>query len=204
MEDMDNEEQGSHIGDDKEDRFKLNRNKWNLIANNSISKFNNEQSYALNEVLNSLESDEIKEKIFFLTGDGGTGKSFLYNALIAKCRALDYGVIPCASTGIASILLKCSEGTAHRAFRIPNEILSNHTCQFSYTDPKAVKLKNSKLIIIDEVSMLHKNVIKAIDSTLRYLYLADSQERKTAFAGKTIYFWWRLETTFTCCSTCFC
>lgn len=95
------------------------------------------------------------------------GKSFFYNALIAACHAHGDGVIPCASTGIASILLMSTAGTAHRTFRLPIDISKEFKCQFSPTEYMGEQLREAKLIIIDEVSMLHRDVIKAIDSTLR-------------------------------------
>lgn len=137
--------------------------------------------------MNSIDlTTTLAARTFFLMSDGGTGnfltitiffkifkfkflgKSFLYNTMIATCRSKNYTVLVCASTGIASILLEGTSGTAHKTFRIPNNVTKEMTTRFSYEEYEAALLRESKLIIVDEVSMLHRNIIDAIDKTLRF------------------------------------
>ena len=54
---------------------------------------------------------------FFVDAVGGTGKTFLFNALLAKWRS-ERKVIPAvASTGIAALLLSQAR-TAHSSFKV--------------------------------------------------------------------------------------
>jgi len=120
-------------------------------------------------------------KIF--KGPGGCGKTFLYNTLIYKMRQEKKRVFACASTGIAALLL--SQGaTAHRTFGIPNDVDSTTTPLIKYESEYGKKLRESELIVIDEVSMIHQDVLNFIDKTLQDLQPKD--EEKLAFGGKIV------------------
>lgn len=105
-------------------------------------------------------------KIFFLNGAAGTGKTFVYNTIAAKCRSLGHIVIAVASSGIASQLLDGGR-TAHSTFGIPLDVLENSVCGFSKQSLQAELFRETKLIIWDEVPMQHRFCIEAVDRTLR-------------------------------------
>ena len=71
-----------------------------------------------------------------------------------------------ASSGVASKLLH-NGTTVHSRFKVPINITSSSTCNISSTDATGKLLKMTKLIIIDEMTMLHKHVFEALDRTLR-------------------------------------
>ena len=52
----------------------------------------------------------------FVTGDAGTGKSFLINTFIAHQRNQKRNVIVCAPTGVAAINI--NGATIHKTFKI--------------------------------------------------------------------------------------
>ena len=52
----------------------------------------------------------------FITGGGGTGKSFILQTVISALRAKNKQVIVCAPTGIAATVIKGT--TIHRAFNL--------------------------------------------------------------------------------------
>lgn len=47
------------------------------------------------------------EKYFFVDDTVGTGNTYLMNEIVEKLASQGYKVIPCASSGIAALLLKC-------------------------------------------------------------------------------------------------
>ena len=119
----------------------------------------------------------------FVIGPGGCGKTFLYNTLIAQMKNEKKDYIACAPTGIASLLLIGGQ-TAHRAFRF-DEIVDRETfSRFDFEKESAKKLREAKILIIDEISMLHSDVLHAIDQTLRDLQSKD--EKEMPFGGKIV------------------
>ena len=83
----------------------------------------------------------------FLTGNAGTGKSFLLNAFVEKMKAAGKNIIVAAPTGVAAINVKGT--TVHRAFSIPINVVGP-------TENVKVPghIKSADIVIIDEVSML--------------------------------------------------
>ena len=64
---------------------------------------------------------------FFVCSHGGTGKTFLWNAIIARLRSEKKIVLVVASSGVASLLLPRGR-TAHSRFKIPFDITDASTC----------------------------------------------------------------------------
>ncbi|CAL1406483.1 unnamed protein product [Linum trigynum] len=71
--------------------------------------------------------EEGSGKFFFLYGHGGTGKTYLYNTVIAKLRSQQKIVLVVASSGIAATLLP-DGSTGHSRFKIPIDIDSSSAC----------------------------------------------------------------------------
>ena len=107
----------------------------------------------------------------------------MYNTLISQLKQDNMGIVACASTGIAALLLLNGK-TAHRTFRIPENVNRTTPPKFSYEKDDSKKLREAKVIIIDEVSMLHRDVLHFIDRTLQDLQPRD--ERKQPFGGKIV------------------
>ena len=82
----------------------------------------------------------------FITGDAGTGKSYLINKYREYCDKNDISIMLCAPTGIAAINI--GGATVHRSFKMPiGPTVSNPS-----GIPEA--LKDTDVLIIDEISML--------------------------------------------------
>src|SRR5688500_9110438 len=93
-------------------------------AQEDINKLNEDQRNAFNAIINAIDGQGDKH-LFFIDGPGGTGKSFLYNALIGLIRGeRRKSVIVVASSGIAALLLTGGM-TAHSVFKIPIPIFSD-------------------------------------------------------------------------------
>lgn len=89
----------------------------------------------------------------FLTGEGGTGKSYLIKTFIRQKREQEgKNVLVCAPTGIAALNL---DGvTIHKALRMPTRVIIPDDYNDKRKLKKAAKiLKKTDVFIMDEVSM---------------------------------------------------
>ena len=75
--------------------------------------------------MNSVLKNE--PNFFFISGHGGTGKTFLWNTVVTYLRAQRRIVLTVASSGVASLLLPNGR-TAHSRFRIPIDIDELSVC----------------------------------------------------------------------------
>ena len=98
-------------------------------------KLNGKQQYALNIMLAG--------KNVFLTGEAGTGKSFVLQRFIESAK--DRNVLVCAPSGVAAI--NVGGVTIHRAFMAPIKPYIGGEIEI----PEVVK--NADVVIIDEISM---------------------------------------------------
>ena len=88
-----------------------------------------------------------------------------------------------ASTGVAALLLDGGT-TAHSAYKIPIEVDRTMPSQMLYE--QAERLRNAKVHIVDEVTMLHKDAFDHIDKTLREAHPLHDEKRAIPFADQTI------------------
>ena len=86
----------------------------------------------------------------------GTGKTFLYNTLLARVRSQSQIALGLASSGIAALL---SGGhTVHFRLKVPIDINELSVCNISKQSALAPLIKRSKLLIWDEACMSNKHV----------------------------------------------
>jgi len=111
--------------------------------------------------------------LFFLNRPGGTGKTFVYQALSHAICGQGKIVLCVASSGIASILLPGGQ-TSHSCFRIPLDVGDTSHCNIPKNGLKADLLKQTVAIIWDEVPMQHRYCMEAVDHTLRDVLDSDS------------------------------
>ncbi|CAL1378782.1 unnamed protein product [Linum trigynum] len=151
-----------------------------------LHSLNMEQFHVYSAVLNSVHNNVGCP--FFLYGHGGTGKTFLYNAITAKLRSQSKLVILVASSGIAATLLPKAT-TAHSRFKIPLILDASSTCTIKKGTHLAELLKEASLIIWDEAPMTHRQAFEAVDRTLcDIMNIPLSGERYKLFGGKTVLF----------------
>lgn len=79
------------------------------LAMEQVRRGRDEQQEALDLMLSGAN--------VFLTGPGGTGKSYVIHRFLEECRKIRKRVIPCATTGVAAVALGGT--TLHRAVGIP-------------------------------------------------------------------------------------
>ncbi|CAN0874983.1 ATP-dependent DNA helicase PIF1 [Linum grandiflorum] len=151
---------------------------------NSYTCLNHHQKAAHDAILSSIQKDE--GKLFFLYGHGGTGKTFLYNCIVAKVRSLRKIALVVASSGIAATLLPGGV-TAHSRFKIPIEVDHGSTCLIKKGTSLARLMEQATLIVWDEAPMVHRLSFEAVDRTLcDIMNVPSSGPNYKPFGGKTV------------------
>ncbi len=114
-----------------------------------------------------------EQSAFFLEAPGGTGKTFVVNALINGVRARGWTVIPVASSGLAALLMPGGR-TAHSRFKIPLNVNSTSRCFIQKRKDAVLELLiETALIVWDEAPMQQRAVFETVDRTLRDLLNCD-------------------------------
>ena len=150
-----------------------------------IPSLNDDQRHVFDRVTDAVRTAAAPlpaNRVFFLDGPGGTGKTYLYNVILAKLRSEGKICLAVASSGIAAELLVGGR-TAHSRFKIPLKVSGESTCNISLNTDLANLLKRTHLIIWDEVPMSHKHVVETVDRTLR-----DITQIEQTFGGITTLF----------------
>lgn len=119
----------------------------------SVLTLNDQQMHALDIMLSG-------ENVF-LTGEAGTGKSYVTRAFMELCAANNINLLPTAPTGIAAINI--GGVTIHRAFRLKTEP------QIGFAKDKnrlTEAVRAAQIILIDEISMCRADVFDAVASRI--------------------------------------
>lgn len=114
----------------------------------AIRTLNDQQRFALDEMLSGAN--------VFLTGEAGTGKSYVTRAFIDLCKLLNKQILITGTTGIAAINIHGA--TVHRTFGIPIHPILNPAFRNNATDV----LKAADIVLIDEISMCRADVFDYI------------------------------------------
>ena len=104
--------------------------------------------------------------VVFVDWHSGTGKTFLWNAILATLRSQDHIVLAVASCGVASLLLPGGR-TAHSRLKISLDVHEGSQCGIGRGTNLAGLLSWTSLIIWDEAPMSHKHCFEALDRSLR-------------------------------------
>ena len=148
-----------------------------------LPQFNTDQKVVFDRICRRLSLDISTNA--FISGAAGTGKSFLIRALQAYFTTANISYVTCASTGIAARLI--GGRTVHSTFRIYDDGNSVTRCGLDISRPIGRALSLCRLIIIDEVTMIPKSVLDAVDLGLRRLAAQANNPRcDTPFAGKHV------------------
>jgi DNA replication protein DnaC len=73
-----------------------------FLFSSMYEKMNSDQKLACNEVIKSVANNS-KQKLFFIDGPGGTGKTFLHKCLLHHFKHVSITALTIAWTGIAAI-----------------------------------------------------------------------------------------------------
>ena len=101
----------------------------------------------------------------FLTGPGGSGKTFLIKKIVEKCKENLLNLQVCALTGCAAILLECKAKTIHSwgGIGLGNGELNDVVKRVCKSKYKKAPWKNIDVLIIDEVSMMSKKIFDILN-----------------------------------------
>jgi hypothetical protein len=131
-----------------------------------ILRLNRGQGIAFKAVKVNVES--VFQRLIFIDGPAGTGKTYLLNTLISFFRSRSLLPIVVASSGVAAMMLR--EGTtSHSGLRIPVTIHCDSTCSWGPRSTLAATLANASVLIWDKISMSHRHCVKAVDRSLQEL-----------------------------------
>ena len=119
--------------------------------------------------VNNIENGN---NLFFIDGPGGTGKTFLYSAILNTVRSKGKIALAVASSGIAALLLDNGR-TAHSRFKIPINLDDLSTCNIAPNSELAELIRMTQVVIWDEAPMMHKHAFEALDRTFRDILKVD-------------------------------
>ena len=135
------------------------------------NNMNYEQRIIFDDVIQAI--NEKKGGLFCLDAPGGTGKTFVLSALLSALRSDGCIALGTAISAVASKLLE-NGSTLHSKMKVPIQIKETSLCDFSSTNATGKLLLQTRLLIIDEVSMGHKHIYEAIDRSLQHLMKCDN------------------------------
>ena len=153
-----------------------------LTLEEMVPLLNRDQRLIFSHISTALGLDVVIN--VFVSGKAGTGKSFLIRLLQAYFTTINVSYVTCASTGIAASLIKGR--TVHSTFRIYDDGTDNVTCGLDVSRPVGRAVSLCKVIIIDEVTMIPRQVLEALDRGLRRLAAQVNGRSDLPFGGKHI------------------
>ncbi|WVZ76660.1 hypothetical protein U9M48_024616 [Paspalum notatum var. saurae] len=145
------------------------------------TSLNAEQRSAYDEILAAMDSGE--GGVFFVDGPKGTGKTFLYKALLATVRGIGNIAVATATSGVAASIMPGGR-TAHSRFKKPLTIYDGVSCSFTKQSGIAKLLKEASLIIWDEATMTRRQAVEALDNSMRDILNTPNRP----FGGKMVVF----------------
>jgi hypothetical protein len=182
--------EGEYVGDETRPVGRRN-DYYHRILETNVARMSLEQLdvfESIMEALRAVHADPVGANIgryFMLEGPGGVGKTLILETIIAACIVEGLSVMPTASTGIAANLLPRGQ-TLHSALLIPKGVAADDRPRLEGHTQIAARLRGLALLISDEVSMLHRDVLAYAELTLRELWPRDHPRRQLPFGGTPI------------------
>ena len=150
--------------------------------------FNEGQRAAYDAIMAAVEGgrNSLGSRAFFLDGAAGTGKTHVLNAVIeiVESRMHRGLVFSMAWSGLAASLLRRGQ-TVHSTLKLQFAMDESTKVGLTFHFGRALFLRDSPLIIWDEISMSHVKAFTAFDSWLRLLMGSDRPfgDKVVVFAG---------------------
>ena len=143
-----------------------------------MTTYSDEQQLSFEKYLNGEN--------LFITGPGGSGKSFLIKNIVKHAEKNKKNIKVCALTGCAAILLECKATTLHMFSGIGFANKKNDEIVEELFTTKRYKLKNWRnleILIIDEVSMMSLKIFLLLDIIAKKFY-----KKPSPFGGLQVIF----------------
>ena len=155
-------------------RYEMDYNvtKQLTLAEGNIRGLNPYQNGIFVCILEAINDPLNEQRAFFNDGPGGTGKTFVYNTILAKVRSQGQIAQAMASSGIAALLLQGGR-TVHSRLKVPISLNELSVCNISKQSALAKLIKSAKLLVWDKSPMIHRHAAEYIDRSLRDLCSCD-------------------------------
>ncbi|XP_069149753.1 uncharacterized protein [Solanum lycopersicum] len=144
------------------------------------SQLNPEQHHAFTKIMKTINAGTTA--IFFVDGPGGTGKTYLYRALLANVRSRGMIDLATATSGVAASILPGGR-TTHSRFEILIQTSESTMTNMSKQSGVAKLIRKAKVIIWDEAPMAKRQTIETVDRSFR-----DIMDIYKPFGGKVMVF----------------
>ena len=142
--------------------------------------FTPQQQEIYETVVSATENGE--ELLVFIDARGGCGKTYLLNTILSAVRCMDGGstALAMATTGIAANLLSLGR-TFHSRLKAPLTPTQESTLQITAQSNLAQLVRDCKIMMLDEATMLDRFLFEALDRTLQDLLAVERP-----FGGKRL------------------
>ncbi|KAK9732221.1 PIF1-like helicase [Popillia japonica] len=147
-------------------------------ANIMVNQLNEGHRNIFDMIIEAINNENEQQRLFYVSGSGRVGKSFLYNSIIthlntssikvryinsqyrschgiAKTRQNCTFTISVISTGVATALLKQGR-TVHSRFQLSVPASENSASRITRESEDVGYIREAKLLIWDEVSMTNR------------------------------------------------
>jgi len=132
-----------------------------------IASLNTEQRVVFDAVTEAVRDESGNDRLFFVDGPGGSGKTYLLNLLANTILSEGGTVVSCAYTGLAASLLVKGR-TSHSVFGIPAEDVDETTeSNLRLQSRDCRELRDCSIIIWDEIGQSSKGQLGLVDRLLR-------------------------------------
>jgi len=145
-----------------------------------IDRLNSSQKAVFDTIIYTLENPNQRNRLFYLDGPGGSGKTFLYNTLIRYLLYHKISFISTSWTGISASLL-IGGMTSHIAFGLPININEATSLRVSPGSRVFKRIQDCQMVIWDEITLVPKHGLRAVDDLFRQIM--DNDE---PFGGKCV------------------
>lgn len=119
----------------------------------------------------------------FLTGSAGAGKTYVLNQYIQYLKEHKVPVAVTASTGIAATHMNGQTIHSWSGIGIKDEISIRHLSKLKEKKYFRDKMDSVKVLVIDEISMLHRNQLDLVNWVLKFF-----KGNELAFGGVQVIF----------------
>ena len=106
-------------------------------------------------------------KNVFLTGSAGAGKTYTINQYLHYLRARDVSVAVTASTGIAATHMNGMTIHSWAGIGIADSLSAQDIARIKKRPIVAERISRTQVLVIDEISMLHKKQFDMINQVLQ-------------------------------------
>uniref|UniRef100_A0A914DCA3 ATP-dependent DNA helicase n=1 Tax=Acrobeloides nanus TaxID=290746 RepID=A0A914DCA3_9BILA len=162
---------------------------WNKVeelteGNRMRNTLNRKQKIVVKHVLEKVDelyNGTLDNGCIMMAGQGGSGKTYVIETLCHLFRGCGIKYKTSSWMGIAASMLPDGR-TMHKTFGLPFEMDKNASSNAKPNNKIGKELINTKVFIIDEISMVSKYALEIIDRKLREL----TGKTSIPFGGKVI------------------